>query len=136
MSQAELARRSGLSRTLIHGAERGGNLTLETLVKIAAHLPTLEILDLGPAKIRFGGQGIEMNEVVGKHLSACAAALSAASSALTEAAALLAESTRLTKMATGTPAAELEEWLPKPPNVPPEVAERIKRLDEAVDAGE
>ena len=135
LSQAELARRSGLSRTLIHGAERGGNLTIETLVKIAEHLPTLQILDLGPAKLRFGGQGVEMNEVVSQHLSACAAALSAAASALTEAATLLTESTRLTRMAAGAPTAELDDWLPAPPNVPPDVADRIKRLDEAVDAG-
>jgi transcriptional regulator with XRE-family HTH domain len=43
MTQQELARRAGIPRNQIVRAERGENITVDTLRKIAAHLPVTEL---------------------------------------------------------------------------------------------
>lgn len=53
MTQAQLAARAGIPRNQVVRAERGDNITLDTLRKIAAHLPieSLTLLEKLPLKV-------------------------------------------------------------------------------------
>ncbi|HJQ35678.1 MAG TPA: helix-turn-helix transcriptional regulator [Thermoanaerobaculia bacterium] len=50
-SQAELAKRAGIPRNQIVRAEKGGNITVDTLRKIAANLPITELPLLHTVKL-------------------------------------------------------------------------------------
>jgi transcriptional regulator with XRE-family HTH domain len=52
LSQAELAARVGIPRNQIVRAERGDNITLDTLRKIAAHLPVEQLTLLEKVQLR------------------------------------------------------------------------------------
>ena len=59
LSQSELARRSGVPRKQVRALEAGGNVTLATLRKIAAALPTLEHVTLGGLEINTANVDLE-----------------------------------------------------------------------------
>jgi len=51
MSQAELAARAGIPRNQVVRAEKGQNITLDTLRKLVAHLPVTELTLLDTVKL-------------------------------------------------------------------------------------
>lgn len=53
MSQADLAARAGIPRNQVVRAEKGENITLDTLRKIAAHLPLESLTLLEKVKLNF-----------------------------------------------------------------------------------
>lgn len=59
LSQAELARRAGITRKQLRFAEEGGNITVDTLRKIAAMLPNLKRMSLGEAELTTASPDLE-----------------------------------------------------------------------------
>ena len=53
LTQTELAERAGIPRNQVVRAEKGGNITLDTLRKIAAHLPIQSLTLLDKLKLEF-----------------------------------------------------------------------------------
>ena len=53
LTQTELAARAGIPRNQVVRAEKGGNITLDTLRKIAAHLPIEHLTLLEKLKLDF-----------------------------------------------------------------------------------
>src|ERR1051325_11405886 len=53
LTQTELAARAGITRNQVVRAEKGGNITLDTLRKIAAHLPIEHLTLLEKLKLDF-----------------------------------------------------------------------------------
>lgn len=52
LTQVELARRAGVPRSQLKILEKGGNVTLSTLLKILSQLPELKTLTLGPVDLQ------------------------------------------------------------------------------------
>jgi len=110
ISPAELARRAGIQRSLIGKIERGDNFTIETLQKIVAQLPNLEVLHLGSQKIQLAGPPGELDSILAEHLEA-ATALAQASLTTQEAARALASASLASAKAIERLAATSERML-------------------------
>jgi transcriptional regulator with XRE-family HTH domain len=59
LSQVQLSERAGVPRDRLRALESGGNVTLETLEKIVAHLPNLKELTIGGVDVEVTGVNVE-----------------------------------------------------------------------------
>ena len=53
LTQTQLARKAGIPRSQLQKLEDGRNVTLETLMKVAAQLPNLGVVTAGPLHLQF-----------------------------------------------------------------------------------
>ena len=59
LSQVQLAERAGVPRDRLRALENGGNVTLETLEKIVAHLPNLREMTIGAVDVEVTGVNVD-----------------------------------------------------------------------------
>ena len=64
LSRDELARRSGVPRSQIQKIEEGANVTLDTLMRIAEHLPNLGVVTAGPLHLQFQADAGELRRAL------------------------------------------------------------------------
>lgn len=88
ITPAELARRSGVPRSLVGRFESGGNITVETLVKLVRQLPNLDSVQFGDVKGIAAGPGADVPSLLRQHFAASQDLMSAVTR-LTEATAQL-----------------------------------------------
>jgi transcriptional regulator with XRE-family HTH domain len=113
LSRAQLSELSGVPKERIRQIEGGANFTTATLMKLLPHLPNLRAIDLGPAELRVAGAEVE--------------------SVRQELAGFLEAGRRLLTMLERISVVSQEAPVPparlKPSRIPPELEERLRRLE-------